>query len=58
MTCLLNEEIRAIQTTITHLKKGMTLEPNQSKRERMKKDIIELESILNSKLRNDTDYEH
>lgn len=48
---LLNEEIRVIQHTISHMKRGIILEPNQSKRNKMKKDVEELETILESKLK-------
>ena len=42
MTNLLNEEIMAIKHTIACLKKGEVLEPNPSKRAKMKNDIKEL----------------
>lgn len=58
MTCLLNEEIRAIQNTISHLKRGIALESNQSKKEKMKNDVKELNRLLNSKLEKDTNYEY
>ena len=47
---ILNEEIRVIQHTISHMKRGIALEPNQSKRDKMKSDVKELESILEDKL--------
>ena len=50
MTCLLNEEIRVIQMTITHMKRAIPLESDSGKREKMKKDVKELQSILNDKL--------
>lgn len=58
MVCLLNEEIRAIQCTISHLRMGIPLEPNQSKREKMKQDVRELEELLDFKLGEDTNYEY
>lgn len=56
MTNQLNEEIRAIRHTISHLKQGMVLEPNQSKKEQMKRDVEELNSILVDKLNQCGDY--
>lgn len=53
---LLNDEIRAIQHTIAHLRKGMVLEPNQSKRNKMNNDVKELEHILEEKLQQCEDY--
>ena len=50
MTCLLNEEIRVIQMTITHMEMAIPLEVDSGKRERMKHDVKELQSILNDKL--------
>lgn len=47
---MLNEEIRAIKHTIVHLRKGMVLEPNQGKRDKMKKSIKELDELLIKKL--------
>jgi len=56
MTNLLNEEIRAIKHTISHLKKGVVLEPNPDKKEKMKSDIKELNVILENKLNQCGDY--
>lgn len=56
MTNLLNEEIRAIKHTVAHLNKGMVLEPNPSKKEQMKRDIKELNELLESKLLQCEDY--
>ncbi len=50
MTNLLNEEIMAIKHTIACLRKGEVLEPDPSKRAKMKKDIKELNVLLNEKL--------
>lgn len=56
MTNLLNEEIHAIKHTIEHLKKGMILEPNSSKKEKMKRDIKDLDKLLEEKLNQCSDY--
>lgn len=53
---LLNEEIRVIQHTISHMRRGLSLEDNQSKRLKMKQDINELESLLEEKLGQCEDY--
>ena len=58
MVCLLNEEIRAIQCSIAHLRKGMALEQNQSKKMKMQNDVKELEKVLNAKLGEDTNYDY
>lgn len=50
MVNILNEEISAIKHTIAHLKKGVVLEPDPSKKMKMKKDIQELQVILKNKL--------
>lgn len=50
MTNILNEEIRAIKHTVAHLNKGMVLEPDPSKKARMKNKIKELNCLLESKL--------
>lgn len=52
-----NEEIRAIQNTIALLKKGIPLQESQSKREEMKHNVKELESILIKKLNGTSDFE-
>ena len=56
MSTLHNEEIRAIQVTIAQLKRGIPLEPNQGKREKMKQSVKELDEILQSKLMETPDY--
>ena len=56
MTCLLNEEISAIKHTIAHLKKGMVLEPDPSKKAKMKRDVDELNGLLENKLEQCGDY--
>ena len=50
MTCLLNEEIRAIQCTISQLSRGIALEGNQKKRNELKQRKKELEEMLDVKL--------
>lgn len=57
MTNQLNEEIWAIRHTISHLKKGMTLESNQGKKEKMRRSVEELNDILLDKLNQCGDYE-
>lgn len=56
MTNLLNEEIMAIKCTLAHLNKGVVLEPNISKKEKMKRDIKELNGLLKEKLEQCGDY--
>lgn len=56
MTCLLNEEISAIKHTMAHLKKGMILEPDSSKKEQMKRHYEDLQRILTDKLEQCGDY--
>ncbi len=56
MTNILNEEICAIKHTIEHMKKGMILEPDSSKREKMRRDINELNKLLEGKLEKCGDY--
>ena len=56
MTNLLNEEIMAIKHTIACLRKGEVLEPDPSKRAKMKKDIKELNIVLKEKLDQCGDY--
>ncbi len=57
MTCLLNEEISAIKYTMAHLKKGMILEPDSSKKEKMRRDYEDLQRILTNKLEQCGDYQ-
>ena len=56
MTNLLNEEIMAIKHTIAMLRKGEVLEPDVSKRAKMKQDIKELNILLDEKLNQCGDY--
>ena len=53
---ILNEEIRAIKHTIAHLNKGVVLEPDPSKKAKMKRDIKELNGLLKEKLQQCDDY--
>lgn len=50
MTNILNEEILAIKNKIAYLNKGIVLEPDSSKKEQMKRDVRELNSLLENKL--------
>ena len=50
MTNLLNEEIRAIQHTINHLRMGIPLEMDYGKKKRMENDVRELNQLLEEKL--------
>lgn len=50
MVNLLNEEIRVIQISMTHLKRAIPLEPSNSKRLKMEKDYNALKEILQEKL--------
>ena len=53
---ILNEEIMAIKHTLAHLNKGMVLEPDPSKKARMKQSIKELNGLLTEKLNQCEDY--
>ena len=53
---LLNEEIRVIQHTISPMKRGIALEPDQSKRVKMENDMNELSNILKDKLKQCEDF--
>ena len=53
---ILNEEIMAIKHTIAHLNKGMVLEPDSSKKEKMRRDLKELHKLLDDKLEQCGDY--
>ena len=56
MVNLLNEEIMAIKHTLAHLRKGVVLEPDSSKKAKMKRDIKELDKLLVDKLQQCGDY--
>ena len=55
MVNLLNEEIRAIKHTIEHKRKMSVLEVGSGKRQQLKKDIQELQEILEDKLNKASD---
>ena len=50
MVSLLNEEIRVIQVSMSHLKRAIPLETNSGKKLQMQKDYDELGKILQEKL--------
>lgn len=56
MPTIQNEEIRAMQNTIVALKRGIALEQSQSKKQQMKSDIKELESLIEQKLTETPDF--
>lgn len=47
---LINEEIRVMQSMISHLKMAIPLEESQSKKLKMKNNIRELEELIQEKL--------
>lgn len=47
---LLNEEIRCLRSTISEKRRMMNLQPNQSEKEKLRREISELQLILNDKL--------
>lgn len=47
---LLNEEIRCLKHTIAEKRRMMNLQPNQSKKEELRREILKLQLILNEKL--------
>lgn len=53
---LLNEEIRCLRITIVEKRRMMNLQPNQSEKERLRREILELQLLLNEKLA-DIDWE-
>ena len=56
MSTLHNEEIHAIRNTVSFLRKRMVLETSQSKKQEIKKDIDELESLIIEKLNETSDF--
>ena len=56
MTNLLNEEIRAIQLYMSHLEKAIPLEIDSGRKEKLKKDYLELKELLSEKLGQCGDY--
>ena len=53
---LLNEEIRAIQHTMTHLRMAIPLESDSGKKLKLQNDLKELDEILNDKLEQCEEY--
>ncbi len=53
---LLNEEIRCLQQTIAGKRRMMNLNPNQSEKEKLRREILELQLLLNGKLAEDNDF--
>lgn len=53
---LLNEEIRAIQLTINHLKMGIPLEADYGRKKKLENDLKELNDLLAEKLEQCEDY--
>lgn len=47
---LLNEEIRAIKNTMSHLKMAIPLESDSGKKLKLQNDLKELGEVLNEKL--------
>ncbi len=47
---LLNEEIRCLRQTIAEKRRMMSLNPNQSEKEKLRREILELQLLLNEKL--------
>ena len=56
MSNLLNEEIRAIQHTINHLRMGIPLELDYGKKKKMEQDVKDLNKLLEEKLIQCEDY--
>lgn len=53
---LLNEEIRAIQHTMAHLRMAIPLESDSGKRLKLQNDLKELDVLLNDKLEQCEEY--
>ena len=47
---LLNEEIRCLRSTITEKRRMMNLQPNQTEKEKLRREIFKLQLLLNEKL--------
>lgn len=56
MTNLLDEEIRAIKHTMSHLSMAIPLEQDYGKKHKMKQDYKELDNLLSEKLNQCGDY--
>lgn len=53
---VINEEIRVMKHMASHLRRAISLEPNQGKRDKMKRDVNELERMIESKLKETGDF--
>ena len=53
---LLNEEIRAIQHTMNHIKMAIPFELNYGRKKQMEKDLKELNTLLEEKLKQCEDF--
>ena len=53
---LLNEEIRAIQHTMAHLRMAIPLEGDSGKRLKLQNDLKKLDEVLNEKLEQCEEY--
>lgn len=47
---LLNQEILALKNTISEKRRMMNLQPNQGEKEKLRREILQLQIILNEKL--------
>lgn len=56
MPTLQNEEIMAMRNTITFMRKRIALEPNEGKREELKRDVMKLEKLIVRKLNETSDF--
>lgn len=56
MPTLHNEEIMAMRNTVSLLRKRIALEPSQSKKAEMKRNVEELESMIVKKLDETNDF--
>lgn len=46
----LNQEIRCIRQTIVEKRRMMNLQPNQTEKEKLRREILNLQLLLNEKL--------
>ena len=53
---LVNEEIRVIQLTMSHIERAIPLAEDSGERQRLKNKHKELEEVLNDKLKQCEDY--
>ena len=56
MPTIQNEEIMAMRNTLAFLNKRLALEPSEGKRQELKKDVRELESMIMEKLKETSDF--